>query len=89
MSFCYTKIVDKDGSVVISSDDTDVISAGRTEQEALSNFVNDLIEYAREFSGDFEYWSSAPNRKKDIPIVLQILAAGNEQKIRNMLRCSR
>ena len=88
MSFRYNKIIDKDGSVVISSDDTDVVSAGRTEQEALANFANDLIEYALEFSDDFEYWSSSPNRAKHIPIVLQILAAENRQEIRNMLRRS-
>lgn len=85
MSFSYTKIVDKDGLIVISSDDTDIISVGRTEQEALTNFVDDLIEYTWEFSDDFEFWSSAPNRAKHIPMILRVLAAKNKQEVKNML----
>lgn len=88
MSFSYTKIVDKDGSIVISSNDMDVVSMGKDEQEALSNFTSDLVEYAQEFYDEFEFWSSAPNRVKHIPMILQIISAGNEQEVRNILRCS-
>ena len=60
----YSKVTDKDGSIVISSNDMDVVSTGKNEQEALSNFTSDLVEYAQEFYDEFEFWSSAPNRVK-------------------------
>ena len=83
----YSKVTDKDGSIVISSNDMDIISTGKNDKEALSNFTNDLIEYAQEFYDEFEFWSSAPNRAKHIPMVLKILTADNSQEVEDMLVC--
>lgn len=83
----YSKVTDKDGSIVISSNDMDIASTGKNEQEALSNFVCDLIEYAHEFYDEFEIWSSAPNRVNHIPMVLKILTADNSQEVEDMLIC--
>lgn len=83
----YSKVTDKDGSIVISSNDMDVVSEGKNEQEALSNFVCDLIEYAKDFYDEFEFWSSAPNRANHIPMVLKILTADNSQEVEDMLIC--
>ena len=83
----YSKVTDKDGSIVISSNDMDVVSTGKDEQEALLNFTSDLVEYAQEFYDEFEFWSSAPNRTKHIPMVLRILTADNSQEVENMLVC--
>lgn len=83
----YSKVTDKDGSIVISSNDMDIISTGKNAKEALSNFTNDLIEYAQEFYDEFEFWSSAPNRAKHIPMVLKILTADNSQEVEDMLVC--
>ena len=49
----YSMVTDKDGSIVISSNDMDIISTGKNAKEALSNFTNDLIEYAQEFYDKF------------------------------------
>lgn len=83
----YSKVTDKDGSIVISSNDMDIISTGKNAKEALSNFTNDLIKYAQEFYDEFEFWSSAPNRAKHIPMVLKILTADNSQEVEDMLVC--
>lgn len=83
----YSKVTDKDGSIVISSNDMDIISTGKNAKEALSNFTNDLIEYAQEFYDEFEFWSSAPNRAKHIPMILKILTADNSQEVEDMLVC--
>ena len=83
----YSMVTDKDGSIVISSNDMDIISTGKNAKEALSNFTNDLIEYAQEFYDKFEFWSSAPNRAKHIPMVLKILTADNSQEVEDMLVC--
>lgn len=83
----YSKVTDKGGSIVISSNDMDVVSTGKDEQEALFNFVCDLIEYAQEFYDEFEFWSSDPNRVKHIPMVLRILTADNSQEVEDMLVC--
>lgn len=83
----YSKVTDKDGSIVISSNDMDVVSTGKDEQEALLNFTSDLVEYAQEFYDEFEFWSSAPNRTKHIPMVLRILTADNSQEVEDMLVC--
>ena len=83
----YSKVTDKDGSIVISSNDMDVVSTGKDEQEALSNFTSDLVEYAQEFYDEFEFWSSAPNRTKHIPMVLRILTADTSQEVEDMLVC--
>lgn len=65
----------------------DVVSTGKDEQEALLNFTSDLVEYAQEFYDEFEFWSSAPNRTKHIPMVLRILTADNSQEVEDMLVC--
>lgn len=83
----YSKVTDEDGSIVISSNDMDVVSTGKDEQEALLNFVCDLIEYAQDFYDEFEFWSSAPNRAKHIPMALGILTADNSQEVEDMLVC--
>ncbi|MGN0492085.1 MAG: hypothetical protein ACI4F7_00410 [Acutalibacteraceae bacterium] len=83
----YSKVTDKDGSIVISSNDMDIVSTGKDEQEALLNFTSDLVEYAQEFYDKFEFWSSAPNRAKHIPMILKILTADNLQEVEDMLVC--
>ena len=83
----YSKLIDEDGSIVISSNDMDVVSTGKNEQEALSNFANDLFEYAQEFYDEFEFWSSAPNRAKHVPMVLKILTSDSLQEVEEMLIC--
>ena len=83
----YTKITDNDGSIVIFADNMDIVSSGATEKEALSAFINDLTEYSQDFYDDFSFWSSAKNRKSDIPIVLKILICKNKKEVEDLLVC--
>ena len=83
----YSKITEEDGSVVISGENIDIVSSGATEQEAVDAFVNDIIEYAQEFYEEFDFWSSAKNRKAHIPIVLKVLISNNKKEVEEMLEC--
>ena len=83
----YSKIIDSDGSVVISANNMDIISSGATEKEALNAFVDDLVEYSQDFYDDFSFWSSAKNRKSDIPVVLKILVSRDKKEVEDLLVC--
>ena len=72
---------------VVSSADVDIVSSGNSEKEAIDSFISDLMEYCQEFYDEFDFWSSAPNRKSHIPIVLKVCAAKNKKEVENIVVC--
>ena len=61
-----------------------------TKSECLMILLEDMKEYAQDFYREFDFWSSAPNRKRHIPYVLKIvstiLAKNQEQTASNTLQ---
>lgn len=59
------------------------------KSECLMILLEDMKEYAQDFYREFDFWSSAPNRKRHIPYVLKIvstiLAKNQEQTASNTL----
>lgn len=80
-------IIRDENKFVVSSDDVDIVSSGNSEKEAIDNFIFDLMEYCQEFYDEFDFWSSAPNRKSHIPVVLKVCAAKNKKEVENIIVC--
>ena len=56
-----------DGSVTLSLNEIDLVENGQTEDEAKWKLADSILEYSENFYNDFNYWSTAPNRKAHIP----------------------
>lgn len=80
---------EEDGSVTISLNEIDIVANGKNEEEALNRLVNDLIEYAEDFYNDFQYWYSAPNRKKHLPYILNVLLQDSHEGVKKLIKCQR
>ena len=74
-----------DGSYTASVDEMDVVENGATREECLDNLLTALKEYARDYYEEFEYWSSAPNRRAHLPYVIKLLTTPDAMLRRDIL----
>lgn len=70
-----------DGSYTISLDTIDLAENAKTKDEAISALKAAIYEYAADFCKEFNIWSSAPNRKSHIPLVLKVLSHSNSEEL--------
>ena len=84
--FKYSKFIEDDNSVTLSSDDFDLVVNARDEQQAEMALVVEIKEYAEDYYAHYAAWSAAPNRKAHIPYVLKALLL-DESAIREELKC--
>ena len=85
--FSAKKYTEADGSVTLSLNELDLIENAATEKEAVSALSEAILEYAVDFYKDFNFWSSAPNRKKEIPYVFKALVLDDVKKIGECIKC--
>lgn len=76
-----------DGTVTASLKEIDIVVNGKDEQDAVGLLAADLAEYAEEFYNNFEFWSSAPNRRGHLPYVLNILTQDNLDSVKGIIKC--
>jgi hypothetical protein len=81
------KFVETDNSITISLKIMDLVENGETEEQAKNKLAQSILEYAKDFYNDFNYWSSAPNRKNHIPYVFKALILDDIQKIGDLIQC--
>ena len=86
-SFICEKYVEEDGSVTLSLDVLDIVENAATEQEAKSELAKSILDYAKDFYEDYDYWSSAPNRKGHVPYVFKALLLNDTGKIGELIQC--
>ena len=72
--FYSRKYVEDDGSITLSTNDLDLTVNAEDESSAKQALAREIKEYAEDFYNDFALWSSAPNRKDHIPLVLKALS---------------
>ena len=86
-AFSAVKYKEKDGSITLSLNELDLIENAATEREAISALSEAILEYAVDFYKEFNLWSSAPNRKKEIPYVFKALILDDAKKIGECIKC--
>ena len=71
--FTAISYIEDDGAVTLSLSEMDLAENAKTVAEAKIQLAGAMMEYAKDFQSDFDYWSSAPNRKDHILYVSEIL----------------
>lgn len=85
--FTAKRDIEEDGSVTLSLNEIDLVENGKTEEEAKQKLAGSILEYSEGFYKDFNYWSTAPNRKAHIPYMLKALILGDAEKIGALITC--
>ena len=86
-TFECEKYVEEDGSITLSLDVPDIVENAATEQEAKIELAKSILDYAKDFYEDYDYWSSAPNRKGHVPYVFKALLLNDTSKIGELVQC--
>lgn len=86
LSFSADLFLEDDGSVTLSLREIDLVENAISEKEALKQMAQAILEYALDFSADFNYWSSAPNRTQHIAYVQTIAELNDMEKIMELIR---
>ena len=76
-----------DGTVTVSLNEIDLVENASCEEEAVEKLANALVEYARDYYNEFQYWFSAPNRKAHLPYVLNVLLWDNIEEVKKLIKC--
>lgn len=85
--FSAKKFIEDDGSVTLSLNEIALVENAPTEDEAIDVLSKSILEYAVDFYNDFNFWSSAPNKKSEIPYVFKALVLDDVTKIGECIRC--
>ena len=86
-TFECEKYVEVDGSITLSLNVLDIVENAATEQEAKIELAKSILDYAKDFYEDYDYWSSAPNRKGHVPYVFKALLLNDTGKIGELVQC--
>ena len=82
-----TIMPEEDGSVSAVIEELDLLANAPDENQVIQILAQDAMDYAEEYYKDFEYWHSAPNRKKHLPYVLAILASDTQSVAKELFVC--
>lgn len=85
--FSAIKFVEDDGSITLSLNEIDLVENAPTENEAILALANSILEYAVDYYNEFHLWSSAPNKKSEIPYVFKALILDDAAKIGECIKC--
>ncbi len=84
LSFNASFVTEDDGSVTGEIEELDLFANAETKSECLMILLEDMKEYAQDFYREFDFWSSAPNRKQHIPYVLKILLTPDDSLLESV-----
>ena len=82
-----TKFEEEDGTITLSTEVLDLVENGDTEEFAKNKMAESILEYAKEFYGEYDLWSNASNRKNHIPYVFKALLLNDVSKIGDCIVC--
>jgi len=80
------KFIEEDGSITLSLNEMDLIENEQTEEAAVLTLAQSILEYAKDFYGEFDLWSKAPNRNDHIPDIINALMLDNINKIASCIK---
>lgn len=76
-----------DGTFTVTLQGFDLVENGETKDETLDLMVDELIEYAREFSENFQKYIHAPNRRNHFPYIMNVLAQDDIESVKGLIQC--
>jgi antitoxin YefM len=85
--FTATSYEEEDGSITLSLNELDLAENAETEALAKKNLAEAIMEYAKDFYNEFEYWNSAQNRKAHVPYVFKALIQQNIHTLEELISC--
>lgn len=85
--FSAVSYKEDNGSVTLSLNELDIAENAETENAAKIKLAEAIMEYADDFYNEFEYWSSAQNRKPHIPYVFKALIQNDIHKLAEQIKC--
>ena len=86
-TFTATLFNEDDNTITASLEEFDIVINADDQEEAIILLANELIEYAEEFYDEFNYWSSAPNRKVHLPYILNVLLQNDIEGVKALIKC--
>ena len=86
-SFTADKYVEEDGSVTLSLNELELVENGANEEDAINTLARAILEYSVDFYNEFNLWSTAPNKKCEIPYVFKALILDDIEKIGECIKC--
>ena len=79
LTFTVSFVPEDDGSFTGAVEELDLFENSTSKEECLELLIGAMKEYAWDFYRDFNFWSSAPNRRNHIPYVMKILSSSDEK----------
>jgi len=73
--------IEDDNSCTISADDLDIVENAETKDAAVEAVQKSIYEYAVNFYNEFNFWSSAQNRKSHVPYILKALLCDSTKEL--------
>lgn len=86
-TFTANSFKEDDDTITASLEEFDIVVNANNQEEAINLLANDLIEYAEEFYEEFNFWSSAPNRKVHFPYILNVLLQDDIEGVKALIKC--
>jgi predicted RNase H-like HicB family nuclease len=71
------------GGFVISCPELDLATQGKTEDEALNDLIEMVIDYAQQYSEKMKEFSRSPNRSSHLPYI-KIINKLTPDQVRNL-----
>ena len=85
--FTATKFIESDNTITLSLEDFDIVVNEDTEDQAIKSLIKDLKDYANDYYEEIEFWSSDPNRKKQIKSILKVLLSEDDNDLKEDIIC--
>lgn len=82
MLFEFTAIKEDDNSYTLDMKDFDIVVNGDTFENALDLLIDDFKEYCLEYYQEFDFYHSAPNRKKHLQYILKALTFNSNEELK-------
>ena len=73
-----------DGRYVIVCPELDLATEGDTPEDAFEDLVGMVMDYAEQYTEEFERFSKSPNRAAHAPFIQAIRALGSQEKVKTL-----
>ncbi|GAB2571738.1 hypothetical protein [Gracilibacillus alcaliphilus] len=78
---------ESDGTITLSIRDFDIVANGETEEEAVTDLAEFLIDYAEDYLNDYSLYSRSPNRRSHLPFIMNIFLQDDVEGVKQLITC--
>ncbi|HLS08901.1 hypothetical protein [Lentibacillus sp.] len=80
-------LTEDDGSITASIRDFGMVANGDTEEKALTELAEYLIDYAEAYQEEFELYYKSPNRRDHFPYIMNVLIQDDTEDVKALISC--